>query len=304
MKIQCPNCGTAFTLADGAIGTDGRMVRCARCGTPWRAFAAEDVAVAVAEVLPADVLRPVMAAAGDAPITSLSDPAAFERALRPELTPHAPAEIPVLTLPSITAGRDPERQQARLVKSRVVTNRRRRSPIAVIGGPLALIAAVALTVGAVIFRGPIVGQVGDLAGLYALAGLDVNLRGLEFRGVTAARSIENGAPVLVVAGEVANVSGTAVEVPQIRLALRATGAQEVYAWSVQPDQDRLAAGATAAFRARLASPPDARDLELRFSDRRRTQTAAASPAPAAPVHDPAPAHPVAAAAPAAAPAAH
>ncbi len=266
MKIQCPNCGTAFALADGAIGGDGRMVRCARCGTPWRAFAAEDLPATAAAEHGAGVIL-------EGQVEVHSGPAAESRRQGPAA--REAADMPVLTLPATTAGRRDHAapNQARFVAGRAPQRPRRRSPVAALGGPLALMAAVALTLGAVVFRAPIVASVNDLAGLYALAGLDVNLRGLEFRQVTAARSIENGAPVLVVAGEVTNVSTSEVDVPAIRLALRASGAQEVYAWSVQPDDDRLSAGESVGFRSRLASPPDARDLELRFADRRPTAAA-------------------------------
>ena len=41
MRIQCPNCETSYQLADGALGSVGRKVRCARCGTVWHASPAE-----------------------------------------------------------------------------------------------------------------------------------------------------------------------------------------------------------------------------------------------------------------------
>ncbi len=35
MILTCPNCKTAFSIPDGALGTDGRKVRCARCENRW-----------------------------------------------------------------------------------------------------------------------------------------------------------------------------------------------------------------------------------------------------------------------------
>ncbi|MES1149642.1 MAG: zinc-ribbon domain-containing protein, partial [Bradyrhizobium guangdongense] len=35
MRIVCPNCSTTYRIADAAIGSSGRGVRCARCQTVW-----------------------------------------------------------------------------------------------------------------------------------------------------------------------------------------------------------------------------------------------------------------------------
>ena len=37
MQIVCPNCTTSYQIADAAIGTNGRSVRCVRCQTVWHA---------------------------------------------------------------------------------------------------------------------------------------------------------------------------------------------------------------------------------------------------------------------------
>lgn len=35
MIVSCPTCSTRYTLSDESLGTDGRKVRCARCGHTW-----------------------------------------------------------------------------------------------------------------------------------------------------------------------------------------------------------------------------------------------------------------------------
>ena len=35
MRITCPGCGTGYDVPEGAIGADGRKVRCRACGTSW-----------------------------------------------------------------------------------------------------------------------------------------------------------------------------------------------------------------------------------------------------------------------------
>ena len=36
MRITCPSCGTGYDVPDGAIGAQGRKVRCRGCGASWR----------------------------------------------------------------------------------------------------------------------------------------------------------------------------------------------------------------------------------------------------------------------------
>jgi hypothetical protein len=132
---------------------------------------------------------------------------------------------------------------------------------------MALVALI--LAGAYVARQPIVAAIPDLAGLYAALGMEVNLRGLEFRNMTATRDIDNGRPILVVEGEIANVGASDAEVPPVRLAVRA-GRQEIYAWSVEPARRTLGPGESAAFRTRLATPPAAADdIEVRFTPRRQ-----------------------------------
>ena len=132
--------------------------------------------------------------------------------------------------------------------------------------------AVALFALAVTFRTPIVARMPDLAGLFQLAGLHVNLRGLEFRDLRTFREIEDGSIVLVIEGTIANVEKQPMPVPAIRLALRSEDAQEIYAWTMEPRLRRLDVGGTTRFRTRLSAPPDlAADIQVRFVEREQRQ---------------------------------
>ncbi|WP_321343882.1 zinc-ribbon domain-containing protein [Breoghania sp.] len=139
---------------------------------------------------------------------------------------------------------------------------------------LALFAgSIVLGIAVVSLREPIVRMSPNLAELYAKVGLEVNLRGLEFRDLRTFREYDKGAPVLIVEGTVENVRNASAHVPAIRLSLRSGDAQEIYAWTVEPRQLWLRAGQTLRFSTRLASPPDvAADVLLRFTDRTRRQT--------------------------------
>jgi predicted Zn finger-like uncharacterized protein len=128
--------------------------------------------------------------------------------------------------------------------------------------------ALALFGVAILFRTPIVARVPDLAGLYALAGFEVNLRGLEFKDLRTFRELDDGSIVLVIEGTIQNVSDEPAYVPAVRFALRSEDAQEIYAWVVEPRARRLATSDTTRIRTRLASPPDlAADIHVRFVER-------------------------------------
>jgi predicted Zn finger-like uncharacterized protein len=42
MTVRCPHCATIVPIADEDVGTAGRMVRCAACGTRWLARVLEE----------------------------------------------------------------------------------------------------------------------------------------------------------------------------------------------------------------------------------------------------------------------
>lgn len=118
---------------------------------------------------------------------------------------------------------------------------------------------------AVMLRVPIVRAYPRIASLFTELGVPVNLTGLEFRKLNTLRELENGQPVLVVEGAVANLTLSSLAMPGLRLALRGADGQEIYAWSVEPKTATVPAGDEVRFRSRLAAPPEeAVDIQLRF----------------------------------------
>ena len=304
MEIVCPNCAAAYRLAAGAIGPEGRKVRCARCGKEWlatRTFAQPAMEYAVLPpgtdaALTASFADALLVEDGEQPSHAgpsrvqprpprrrpppRPDPivAAWEdeepdieplqAAAHEELPPPRPAQLPVPVHPVTISAVGPGFDRIRKAATGASKAPKRKPPGRPLGerlGVPALGLVVLLIAGGVLARQPVVAAMPDLAGLYALIGLDVNLRGLEFRNMTATRDIENGRPVLIVKGEIANVASSDNAVPPIRLALRA-GRQEIYAWSVESPRRALSAGETAQFSTRLPTPPPgANDIEIRFT---------------------------------------
>jgi len=102
--------------------------------------------------------------------------------------------------------------------------------------------------------------------LYAAAGEEINLRGLEFRNVAYERQTEGGLPVLAVKGEVVNVAGKSVALPRLRVGLLDETQKELYHWTFALSEPVLPPDEAASFVTRLSSPPpEARDIEIRFA---------------------------------------
>jgi hypothetical protein len=94
-----------------------------------------------------------------------------------------------------------------------------------------------------------------LSGLYAAAGMPVNLRGFAFEHVTARFEEAGGARFLAVEGVLRNVARAAGDAPRLRLTLSDAAGRKVYAWTASTGVRALGPGEAAPFRARLAAPP-------------------------------------------------
>jgi hypothetical protein len=156
-----------------------------------------------------------------------------------------------------------------LARKPVAASRPRRANSTVQRQLIALGALVAALLFAVIgSRASLVRAVPDLAGLYAAVGLPVNLRGLKFTGVHTTHEMQDGIPVLVIEGEVVNVTRQAVEVPRLRFAILGPNRRELYSWTALLPRSMLPEGEVLAFRSRLASPPaEGKQVMVRFLNR-------------------------------------
>ena len=130
---------------------------------------------------------------------------------------------------------------------------------------VALIVLDAIVIG---WRGDFVRAMPQTASFYAWLGLPVNVRGLDFDGLATTTEEHDGVPILVVHGNIVNVTGKIETVPHLRFAVRNAARQEIYSWSAVPPQNVVAGGQAVAFQTRLASPPpDSHDVLVRFVNR-------------------------------------
>lgn len=142
--------------------------------------------------------------------------------------------------------------------------RHRTSPIA--WALLALL--IGVFVGGVVMRQDIVALWPATARLYDRLGLGAPAYDtvLAVRNATSSIQEEDGKPVLVLRGEVVNISAVVQSVPSLRTSLRENG-REVQGWVFQAAQSRLLPGESASFVTRFKEPaPGATELTITFTD--------------------------------------
>jgi predicted Zn finger-like uncharacterized protein len=268
MQLPCPSCHTAFLVDPVELGSEGRTVRCTRCRTSW--FARPEDVVSVPAVLEAEIEMAGESAGEPADagaIVALPKVVPWNDTVMVEVNPSpsiAPEAVPAETntiggpMPLLALPRRAPRPRADKANT---TPRQRRIFIAVSLASIAFITAIGL-------RATVVRAAPELAGLYAAIGLPVNLRGLEFTEIKTAHEIQDGIPVLVIEGEVMNVTRQPVEVPRLRLAVLGPDARELYAWTALLPRSVLPEGERLSFRSRLASPPvEGKQVLVRFLTR-------------------------------------
>ncbi len=143
-------------------------------------------------------------------------------------------------------------------------------------GWVALVAVVVAVIGGgAYFRNEIVAAWPATARLYAAIGQKPELpgagrefpgAGLELRNVSLTRSGDEGSPVFVIVGEVANVTDQVRDVPLLRGALVGSDERELQYWTFSAARSRLLPGEVIDFRTELANPaPEAVGLSVTFT---------------------------------------
>jgi len=228
MILTCPNCATRYFVSDDKLGAEGRTVRCASCGTKWKAApeAALDLVTSTEE-----------GAVGKSSAESLA----------------APEEMKPEALPAVFRARAFEKK----------TMRRAMVHGVVWAGMLAVM--IALLAAAVVFRVDIVRLIPRAAGAFATVGLPVNPTGLVFEKISARPALEEGHSALVVSGQVRNIEDREVTIPAIRIEVLDSAGKPVAAHVTSTAESLLKAGESRHFVVSLRDPPaTAKDVEVAF----------------------------------------
>ncbi|HEY8255593.1 MAG TPA: DUF3426 domain-containing protein [Rhizomicrobium sp.] len=243
MILTCPSCGTRYSVDGAKFPSQGRTVRCAKCGHSWH-----QAPEAEAESEPQ--------AARDTP----PPPPSPEAASGP-LPGSAPDPVPEPVAASSTRAYAPA---AAAEQPRVPLGPK----LAVVAGWIGLIVVVLLIgAAAVRYRQDIAVIWPQSAGVYSSLGLKVNASGIDFQAVSYKRETEDNQTVLSVSGTIVNTGSRELPVPQtVRVTLSDAGNRELYHWTFKPNATVLKAGQSVPFTTRLSSPPAAAaHLEVRFA---------------------------------------
>jgi len=244
MILTCPSCDTRYSVDGTKFPSQGRTVRCAKCGHSWHqaAEAPEPEPESVTE----SAAVPGAAAPAAAPETAVSEPSAS--AVPDSFSP---------TRAYVPASAEPTQPRVPMA-----------SRLAVAAGWVGLIVVVLLIgISAVRYRQDIAVIWPQSAGVYSSLGLKVSASGIDFREVAYKRESEDGQTVLAVSGKIVNGGPRELPVPQtVRVTLSDASNHELYHWTFKPTATVLAPGQTIPFNTRLSSPPAAaRHLEVRFA---------------------------------------
>ncbi len=274
MILTCPACQTRFNVPATALGEAGRKVRCAICGDSWHQ----------------------MPVAEDAPTPPPPEPDVDEFGIEDEASAPdggedgdehgedgdgdeeaaegdddaADAALPEAALPK--AAKAPGgRGGGRRAKARAAARANDVGGKSGRGGLAAWLILIFILAGVgtggYLFQEKIVAFWPPASQLYAMAGLGAEEEkfGLAIQNVKWEHKREKGKPVLLVRGEVANISEQPQSVPRLRVVILDEHDRRLFRWTVTTAKNSLDPGQATNFSTRLANPPaDARSLAVTF----------------------------------------
>lgn len=217
MILSCPDCATRYFLDDDKFGPGARTVRCAACGSAWKA-SREDQAIDLS----------VMAAAETA--TGQPDE----------------AQAPTRT----------EEPLPRQFRAKVQARRETRKAAAagVVWGGLGA-AVLAVVLAAFLFRIDVVRLWPRTAGAYAKVGLPVNPVGLSPENIQASPGLKDGHVAVNVTGALRNVESRPRTPTALKISLLDKAGKPVASTVIEPEAQAVEPGKTAPFSASFLDPP-------------------------------------------------
>lgn len=227
MIVCCPACSTRYSLPNEEDAQ--QLLTCRACGTHWR----------------------------EAETIDLIDVDTPSQRFLPRVIDHEEAPEREASRLAMIAREAQEEYQLRQFK-----RRRRLQQWAVFGSlVLSPFAAAAALPETVVAAAPISIKA------YQALGYDINLYGLEVRGIERDHVLADGQRILSVKGTIANVDSGMRKIPWLRFALVGPAGEELYTWTLDTSsKPMLGPGETTGFVTRISAPPEAaQKLQIRFA---------------------------------------
>jgi predicted Zn finger-like uncharacterized protein len=219
MIVTCPSCEAKYRVEAEALEARRGKVKCASCAHVWTV---DDDALALSQ-----------------PVEPVGEPA-------PALAEAEPRQRPSLRekpAAAIRARQDAKRRKARLAAEGA--------------GWMGVTACIAVLLGAaVIFRVDVVDVWPRSAGAYAAVGLDVNPYGVEIEGLRARFETVEAAPVLLVSGELRNITAEERPAPPLQAVAYGEDGSALARWPIAMEAPSVLAQSAARFEAALPNPPE------------------------------------------------
>lgn len=247
MILTCPSCEARFNVEPDALLPNGRTVRCGRCAHTWK------------EMPPEDIPKRVEAAEPPAPAV-------------PEPGDADDGDIGIPGLESVGGGApdgDGLDIQAgeRQVPEYQAPQRRGQGRGSTIGWiAVAAVVTVALG-GGFVARDAIIDTWPPASMLYEKIGLAPEPGfGLALRTEAEVQKRDGSAEILVIRGEIVNVSSRPRLVPMLQGSLLDADQNDIHSWTFSTALGELAAGETRPFDARVPNPPEGvRNFRITFA---------------------------------------